>query len=236
MEFIIFDLDNTLYHPGSGVMEEIGRRIQVWLCRTLDITWEEASVLRHEYLRQHGTTMGGLMADHAVDISDYLAFVHDIPIGEYLGPNGALREMLERMPLRKAVYTNATSGHARRVLRAVGIRDAFEQIVGIEEVGLHNKFNRQAYERMLGLLNVEGEACVMVEDSPRNLPPAKAVGMTTILVDGALDGSGPGETEDVVDYVVEDILAVEQAVQQILAGGGDGLDRDGPGARLSPGR
>lgn len=230
MDFIIFDLDNTLYHRGSGVMEEIGRRIQVWLCQELNLSWDEASALRRDYLHQHGTTMGGLMAQHAVDIPNYLTFVHDIPIQEYLQPNQALRQMLERIPLRKAIYTNATSAHARRVLQALGIRRAFEHIVGIEEVGLHNKFNRRAYERMLALLGVDGEACVMVEDSPRNLPPAKAVGMTTILLDGGPEGPARHEFERAVDFVVEDILAVEQVVHRILAEDGDRSDppaRDG---------
>jgi len=206
-------------------MEEIGRRIQLWLCQRLGLSWEEASALRREYLHQHGTTMGGLMAEHAVDVPDYLAFVHDIPIEEYLNPDPALREMLKEIPLRKAVYTNATSAHAQRVLRALGILNAFEGIIGIEEVDLRNKFNRRAYERMLALLDVEGKACVMVEDSPRNLPPAKAVGMTTILIDGSRDGRDRETFEDVVDFVVEDILNVAPIVRRILTG--DGL-RHGP--------
>jgi putative hydrolase of the HAD superfamily len=236
LEFIIFDLDNTLYRRGSGVMEEIGRRIQLWLCQALDLSWEEASALRRDYLHQHGTTMGGLMAEHAVDIPDYLAFVHDIPIEEYLNPDEALREMLEQIPVRKAVYTNATSAHAQRVLRALDIRDAFERIIGIEEVDLHNKFNRRAYERMLALLDVEGEACVMVEDSPRNLPPAKAVGMTTILVDGGRDERGRGCRQDVVDFVVEDILGVEPVVRRILAGDEGHQDPPAGARKPSPGR
>jgi len=202
-------------------MEEIGRRIQLWLCQELDLSWSEASALRRDYLHQHGTTMGGLMADHTVDIPDYLSFVHDIPIHEYLKPNQALREMLERIPLRKAIYTNATSAHAQRVLRALGIQETFERVIGIEEVGLHNKFNRSAYERMLALLDVEGKACVMVEDSLRNLPPAKALGMTTILVNGGRDRAARDTHGDVVDFVVENILGVEPIVHRILAGNGD---------------
>ena len=219
LQFIIFDLDNTLYPPGSGVMETIGRRIQAWLCEELDLTWEEASELRREYLRQHGTTMGGLMADHAVDISHYLDFVHDIAIDEHLEPKPALVDMLERIPLRKVIYTNATAAHARRVLRALGAYEQFEQVVGIEEVGFHNKFNRTAYERLLALLGAKGPECVMVEDSPRNLLPAKALGMKTILVH-ARDISGVSDvTEDDVDFVVERVLDVEQVVDRLLADG-----------------
>jgi putative hydrolase of the HAD superfamily len=223
-EFIIFDLDNTLYPPGSGVMETIGHRIHVWLCRELDLTWEEATGLRREYLRQHGTTMGGLMSEHGVDVDHYLDFVHEIRIEEHLEPNPALVEMLERIPLRKAVYTNATSAHGRRVLRTLGVYDQFERIIGIEEVGLQNKYNRKAYERMLALLGTEGQACVMVEDSPRNLPPAKAIGMTTILVGAGRTSEQIDVAEDVIDFAVGSVLDVEQVVDQLLA---DAADRGG---------
>lgn len=214
LKFIIFDLDNTLYPPGSGVMESIGQRIHAWLCKELDVTWEEASELRRNYLRQHGTTMGGLLSEHSIDVRHYLDFVHDIPVEQHLDPNPALVEMLQRIPLRKVVYTNATSTHGRRVLRALGAYEQFERIVGIEEVDLHNKFKRQAYERMLSLLNAPGSECVMVEDSPCNLRPAKAVGMVTILVATRhSDGSEP-----FIDFAVESVLDVEQVIDQLLGG------------------
>lgn len=193
-------------------MEAIGQRIHIWLSRELDVTWEEATDLRRDYLRQHGTTMGGLMSEHAIDVPHYLGFVHDIEIEEHLEPNPALTEMLERISLRKVIYTNATSAHGRRVLRALGVDEQFERIIGIEEVGLHNKFNRKAYDRMLALLGASGPECVMVEDSPRNLLAAKAVGMVTILVRAERDDVH----EDFIDFVVEDVLDVERVVDQLL--------------------
>jgi len=216
-EFVVFDLDNTLYARGSGVMEEIGRRIQLWLCRELGLTWEEASDLRGEYLRQHGTTMGGLMTEHRVEVQHYLDFVHDIPIQEYLAPDPALVQMLERIPLRKVIYTNATSAHAQRVLRALGAMEHFECIIGIEEVGLHNKFNQEAYERMLELLRASGSECVMVEDSPRNLPPAKALGMTTILVGAERRPGQVKVNDDSIDFAVDSVLEVEEVIERLLA-------------------
>jgi putative hydrolase of the HAD superfamily len=222
LKFLVFDLDNTLYPQGSGVMEEIGRRIQLWLCRELGLTWEEAVDLRREYLREHGTTMGGLVAEHSVDVSHYLDFVHRIRVDEHLEPDPALREMLDRISLRKVVYTNATSAHGRRVLRALGVREQFERIIGIEDVGFHNKFSRQAYERMLALLEASGPECVMVEDSPRNLPSAKAVGMTTILVDAEKRSEHAAAGEEFVDFAVESVLDVEWIVDGLLAGADGG--------------
>lgn len=213
-------------------MEEIGRRIQIWLCRELNLTWEQATKVRRQYLRQHGTTMGGLMADHGVDIRRYLDFVHDIPVEEYLEPNSALKSMLESIPLRKAVYTNATSAHGSRVLSALGIGERIERIIGIEEVGLHNKFSREAYERMLALLDVTGSECVMVEDSPRNLPAAKAVGMTTILVLGGRGINVMDGVQGAVDFAVDGVLEIEDVVDQLLR---SSSVKEGPSSKNSQG-
>jgi putative hydrolase of the HAD superfamily len=218
-EFVIFDLDNTLYPHGSGVMEEIGRRIQVWICDRLDLSWEEATDVRRRYLRRYGTTMGGLMTEHDIDIGQYLTFVHDIPIEEYLEPDPALAEMLAGIPLRKAVYTNATSEHGQRVLQVLDIADQFERIIGIREAGLRNKLNREAYERMLALLGVEGGACIMVEDSPRNLPPAKALGMTTILIDHKEGERFVDVPERCIDFAVDTVQEVGMVIDVLLRDG-----------------
>ena len=210
-DYIIFDLDDTLYPRDSGLMQEIGRRIQSWLCNHLEMTPEEASALRRDYYLRYGTTLGGLMAERGVDPNGYLAFVHDIPLEEYLAPNPALGEMLDGIPLRKVVYTNATSEHARRVLRALGAADRFDQVIGIREVGLRNKPQREAFERMLARLDAQGPECIMVEDSVRNLRPAKALEMTTVLVGAEPDG------DECVDFVVEDVLDVEQVVLDLLS-------------------
>lgn len=216
LEFLIFDLDNTLYPRGSGVMEEIGRRIQVWVRDRLNLSWEEATELRQEYLRRYGTTMGGLMVEHGEDVDHYLSFVHDIPIEEYLQPDPALADMLAQIPLRKVVYTNATSEHGLRVLRRLGVADQFEQVIGIQDVGLYNKISSEAYERMLALLDGEAGACIMVEDTPRNLPAAKALGMTTILV-GADEDRELGDVPDhCIDFTVDTVLEVGVLVDQIL--------------------
>ncbi len=215
-EFVIFDLDNTLYPRGSGVMEEIGRRIQVWVGDRLNLSWEEATELRQQYLRRYGTTMGGLMAEHGEEVSHYLSFVHDVPIEDYLEPDPALADMLAQIPLRKVVYTNATSEHGLRVLRTLGVADQFERVIGIQEVGLRNKISRKAYERMLALLDGEAGACIMVEDTPRNLPAAKALGMITILVEPDKDrglGDVPGHC---IDFIVDTVLEVGTVVDQIL--------------------
>ena len=233
LKIVIFDLDNTLYPRESGLMQEIGRRIQVWLCDYLKLTWEEATVQRRVYLHRYGTTLGGLMAEHNVEARDYLTFVHDIPVGEYLEPSSALSAMLDTIFLRRAIYTNATSAYGRRVLHALGVADRFERVIGIEEVGMRNKFQREAYEQALALLDARGPECIMVEDSVGNLQPAKELGLTTVWVredgstarphvapgahgEGAICGEHEKVPEKHVDFVVENVLEVREVLDRLL--------------------
>jgi putative hydrolase of the HAD superfamily len=218
LKMIIFDLDNTLYPRNSGLLQEIGHRIQTWLCDHLRLSWEEAQATRREYYERYGTTLGGLIAEHNVDVQDYLRFVHDIRVEAYLAPDPALDRMLDGIPLRKAIYTNAPSEYGRRVLEVLGVNGRFEQLIGIEEVGLRNKPYRDAFERALVLLDVQGPACIIVEDSVRNLRPAKALGLTTVLVDA--------EPDEHVDYVVGSVLEVGALVGELVRRGGRRGTRD----------
>jgi putative hydrolase of the HAD superfamily len=208
LRFIIFDLDDTLYSRDTGLMREVGHRIHLWLHNHLSLSWDHAAVLRRQYYECYGTTLGGLVAEHKVDANDYLAFVHDIPVEEYLEPTPALSAMLASIPLRKAIYTNATSEYSWRVVNALGVAGHFERVVGIEHVGLRNKWSQDAYERALALLGAQGPECVMVEDTLRNLRAAKNLGLATVLVNA--------EPADYVDFVVRDVLEVGQVVNGLL--------------------
>ena len=51
-------------------------------------------------------------------ITEYLEFVHDVPIPEIVPPRPELGEMLSSLPGRRVVFTNGSESYARRVLLA----------------------------------------------------------------------------------------------------------------------
>lgn len=207
---IVFDLDETLYPTSAGLMQEVGQRITDWLQRHLGLNPQEASHLREVYIHSYGATLGGLLAEHAgtVDVEDYLAFVHDVPVDAYLRPNPPLRAMLAAIPLRRAVFTNSTMEHARRVLDALGIADLFERVVDIRALNFIHKPRPEAYRRLLALLDAPGPACIMVDDRAVNLQSAKRLGMTTVLVNS--------QPQDGVDFTVTSVLEVGPLVHRLL--------------------
>ena len=201
--FLIFDLDETLYPRQTGLMQEIGVRINRYLIENLHLPQDQANELRKRYYNQHGTALRGLVVERPdVDPEDYLHFVHDIRLIDYIGPDPALAEMLRSIPLTKVIFTNATVEHAQNVLNILGIADQFADIIDVRRVEYVSKPNAEAYERLLDILQARGDECILIEDAARNLLPGKGLGMTTILVDS--DDCAQ------VDYCVPDILGVKR--------------------------
>lgn len=179
---IFFDLDDTLYPPTSGVWDAIGARINLYMVERIGLDPFEATRLRRKYFIEHGTTLNGLIHYYQVDPEDYMSFVHDIPIEQYLTKNTCLQKQLDEMPQKRIVMTNASYQHALRVLNVLEIIDQFDLILDLFSLDLLNKPNQEAYEIAMRLADVDSPThCLYVDDQERNLVPAKALGMTTVL-------------------------------------------------------
>jgi putative hydrolase of the HAD superfamily len=194
---ILFDVDETLYPRQTGIMEQIRILMLRYIRTRFAISPEEADALRKHYLQTYGTTMRGLQLNHHIDPDEFLDYVHEIPLHEYLVPNPALNAVLANLPQAKVVFTNASREHAERVLAILGIRKHFDRIVDVRDMGYESKPQSGAYQRVCEMLNVRPEECLLVEDNVHNLHPAKALGMTTVLV-----GDGSQITGGSVDHVI----------------------------------
>jgi putative hydrolase of the HAD superfamily len=206
---ILFDLDETLYPRGTGIMEEIGALILSYIRTHLNLSTAEADALRRHYFERYGTTMRGLQLNHHIDADEFLHYVHDIPLQEYLQPNPHLGAVLGAIRRQKVVFTNASREHANQVLTLLGIGHHFDRIVDVRDVDYVSKPQPGAYRRVCDLLNVRPGECVFVEDNVRNLRPAKEYGMTTVLVSG--DGMAEG-----VDYSIGRIEQVGALLRDVI--------------------
>jgi len=210
-EFILFDLDETLYPSSNGLMTLIRDRIVEYMVVRLGWSADEAEERRQRYVSEYGVTLNGLHKLHGVDVGDYMEYVHAVPHSEYIEPNPALDRMLGRLRPSKAIFTNASQNHARRVLSALRVSPAhFECIFDFEAAGYCPKPDPEAYHRILARLGVRGDQCVLVEDNLRNLETAKSVfGMTTVLVEKA-----DHMAKNQADLVIGDILELERVLRE----------------------
>ena len=177
----LFDLDNTLYPVESGFMREIEGRMTAYVQKVTGLERDAAFKLQKSYLAEHGLTLTGLIANHGVDPADFHKIFHDMSL-EGLARDPELVAAIERLPGRRLIFTNADDVHAERVLARLGLAHLFEDVFHIGTADYVPKPNPATFERMNAAHDIAPAETAFFEDSERNLAPAHALGMTTILV------------------------------------------------------
>ena len=179
---IFFDLDDTLYPSSTNLWLAIKERMNEFMRDRLNIPTDEIPALREKYYMQYGTTLKGLEKHHQINVDDFLAYVHDLPLGSYLTPDPVQREILASLPTRNLIFTNADSSHAERVLAALNLRDLFLNIVDVNAVTPYCKPMPEAFEIAMKLAGeTDPSRCVMIDDLTRTTRAAKEAGMSSIL-------------------------------------------------------
>jgi putative hydrolase of the HAD superfamily len=177
----LFDLDNTLYPVEAEFMGLIETKMTTFVARETGLPRDQAYALQKRYLSEHGTTLAGLMAHHGVDPEAFLDEVHDVPL-DGLTPDPRLRAALRRLPGRRLIFTNGDARHAARVLQRLNLADQFEAVFHIASADYVPKPNPATFDRMIREHAVDPKRTAFFEDSVKNLAPAAALGMTTVLV------------------------------------------------------
>lgn len=177
----LFDLDNTLYPLESGIAHQMDAKITDYMATITGLDRVEAHALQKRYLADYGTTLNGLLLHHLVEPADYHAFVHDVAL-DGIAPAADLRAGVARLPGRRLIFTNADHPHAVRVLEHLDLADLFEDIFHIGSSGFTAKPSQAAFDAIVAAHAITPATTAFFEDAERNLEPAAAMGMTTILV------------------------------------------------------
>jgi putative hydrolase of the HAD superfamily len=208
----VFDLDNTLYPPDSGIWSRIDERITLFLVELFGIDGQSARALHKHYYSRHGTTLRGLAEEHVDQVERFLEFVHDID-RSCLEPDPVLAREVGRLPGRKLIFTNGSRSHAILTAKQLGLDGLFEDAFDIVAAGLTPKPAEGAYDVFFQRCGVDPLAAAMFEDVTRNLAVPKAKGMTTTLVTtkaGRLDqreahDQSISDAANVADFVTDDL-------------------------------
>ncbi len=179
---LFFDLDDTLYPSSTGLWPAIKNRMTLYMIERLGMAETEVPFLREQYFKMYGTTLRGLEERHNVDKADFLAFVHDLPLGDYLTPNPIVRQVIASLPTRNLIFTNADAAHARRVLAALQLDDLFDAVVDIHAVAPYCKPMPESFAIAMDLADEpDPRKCVMIDDLPRTTRAALQAGMASLL-------------------------------------------------------
>ncbi|MEY3841262.1 MAG: hypothetical protein RLZZ542_372 [Pseudomonadota bacterium] len=197
----VFDMDDTLYPREQGLMQLVQARINAYVVEAVGLDPVSARVLQRQFLDEHGTTLAGLMANYTIDPAHFLHDVHDVPM-DSLEPNPRLVEQLMRLPGRRLVFTNGARDYADRVLDRLGVTACFDGVFTIEDADLTPKPAPSTFRHFIERYGFDPQRAAFFEDTPRNLEPAKALGMTTVLI-----GDGHGKPlGDHIDHIAPDLL------------------------------
>lgn len=212
----IFDLDNTLYPASCNLFHQVDWNITRFVAELLGLPRDEARKIQKDYLRDHGTTMRGLMTHHGVDPREFMDYVHDIDLSP-VEPSPRLDAALAALPGRKLIFTNGDVPHAERVMDRLGVRRHFEAVFDIVASDFVPKPRLEVYEKLTRAHDVDPARAVMVEDMPRNLVPAHALGMATVWVRTDSPWAQDLADGDHIHHAVDDLVDWLEEIAGIAA-------------------
>ena len=178
----IFDLDNTLYSADSGIFQQVHKLMGKFIVEHLKVNINEAKKIQRKYYKQHGTTLRGLMDNHAIDPDSFLEQVHKLDYS-IVSPNLKLAKNLENLNGKKFIFTNANKKHADIILDKLQIANLFEGIFDIKMANYIPKPEIQTYEKLIETYNINPNTTIMFDDIAKNLVPASKKVFTTVLID-----------------------------------------------------
>ena len=198
----IFDLDNTIYDINLGLFKKISNRITDFIMSKYSLDIDQAKKIQKEYYLKYGLTLRGLIVEKKLDPEEFLDYVHDVEHPE-LKKNEQLKSKIRILEGKKIIFTNATSKHAKKILKILELEHDFDQIIDIKDLEYIPKPDKRSYKKLLECLNLNKEnldKTIFFEDTVKNLIPAKELGITTVWMKNPINEKDFMKNCNFIDY------------------------------------
>ena len=198
----IFDLDNTIYDINLGLFKKISNRITDFIMSKYSLDIDQAKKIQKEYYLKYGLTLRGLIVEKKLEPEEFLDYVHDVEHPE-LKKNDQLISKIRILEGKKIIFTNATSKHAKKILKILELEDDFDQIIDIKDLEYIPKPDKRSYKKLLECLNLNKEnldKTIFFEDTVKNLIPAKELGITTVWMKNSINEKDFKKNFSFIDY------------------------------------
>lgn len=193
MRIYLFDCDGTLYDD-SRTLAEFLRQLCAYVGPRLNLSPEEV-LTRRKKLKEDNPEYDSTIALFARTENFNLREMTETIFGGIdfaqagVTANAGLRAHLLSLHGPHYLWTNNPRIHGHRALTAIGIRDLFTNVFGLEDVAPHEKPAIRGYEIVERSLP-SGAEIIFVEDTLTNLAPANVRGWETVWLDRAGTGLG----------------------------------------------
>jgi len=198
----IFDLDNTIYDINLGLFKKISNRITDFIMSKYSLDIDQAKKIQKEYYLKYGLTLRGLIVEKKLEPEEFLDYVHDVEHPE-LEKNDQLISKIRILEGKKIIFTNATSKHAKKILKILELEHDFDQIIDIKDLEYIPKPDKRSYKKLLECLNLNKEnldKTIFFEDTVKNLIPAKELGITTVWMKNSINEKDFKKNFSFIDY------------------------------------
>jgi putative hydrolase of the HAD superfamily len=200
----VFDLDNTLYRTSQEMLAQIDDLMGSFISEFLNVDRVEARRIQKGYFRSHGLTLRGLMVEHGLDPKVYVDHLSQLDLSD-VQPNPVLAKVLDYLPGRKVIYTNAFTEHTREVMERIGITAQFDAVYDITDANYIPKPAIESYRQLCNLHGINPKRAAMVEDISKNLEPAAELGMTTVWVQTNTAWAKDVTETGHIDHITDDL-------------------------------
>lgn len=200
----LFDLDNTLYSADNGMFDYLNERINIFISEKFSIDFKTVINLRKRYIKEFCSTLLGLKAEFEINPEEYLVFVHNIDVSEYIKKDDRLKDFLLSLPGEKIVITNSPLFHAENVLSTLGIYEIFDRIYDIKFMDYLGKPYTHSIKKVIANAGIDIKGSIFIDDSFENIISAKYLGFKTIYV--RKSGNFKDYYEDILFKEIRNIL------------------------------
>ena len=201
---ILFDCDGVLYQDLESVFGQVSKRMTQYISEKLKINLVEAKKLQTNYFHKYNTSLNGLMIHHDIPPKEFLNFVHDIDLS-FMEKDIVLRGEIEKLDLRKFVFTNGSSEHVNNITKHLGIDDLFDDIFDIVDAEYFPKPDPKNYDLMLKKFHIDPKQTLYIEDIAKNLSIAKKLGTTTVWLINEEQWGKKDSNKEFIDYKIKNV-------------------------------
>ena len=201
---LLLDLDGTVYQDLDSVFGQVSKLMTKYISEKLKIDLIKAKELQTNYFYKYNTSLNGLMIHHDIPPLEFLNYVHNIDLS-FMKKDLVLREQLEKLDMRKLIFTNGSANHANNVLSHLGIEDLFEGIFDITDAKYQPKPEPKAFDLMVEKFGINPNDTIYVEDIAKNLSIGKERGCSTVWLINNEQWGKIDSDKDYIDYKIENL-------------------------------
>ena len=181
---ILFDFGGVIYQHPKEVIPEVLARIYG---QPVDITIKEYGKYKDDYftgklsttelIKSLSTTFNSTKSTQEVQ---ELWLKH---YSELAKPNNEVLEIIQNLRKKYKVYLFSNTTEMSNMHNSkTGLYDYFDGLFLSYRMKM-KKPKEEIYEKVISEIEFEPQECIFIDDEPKNLEPAKNMGMRTILFD-----------------------------------------------------